>query len=493
MTAASWFEQALLLISSNVLLSRLVIATLEFSVLALVVVGLIRMFRPRSRRLVALAILVVLVRPVIGLMIGTPVPLVSLGGLAGIGSQPKLQTMEMTIIKEAPVVPAGDNKPELTLSPPKLDQPEVKWTPLGAPTDLKMLLRPGDSARVVLWIWATGALLTGLWFARDRVKLARLVRRSIPAPAEVSHRYSEVAGKLGISRAPRLCVTDQLESPALAGYFKTVVLVPSWMTRPENSSMLTWSLRHELVHRRHRDAEAGFLVTVSKALFFFNPLVWWLAGKWREETELACDEEVVRQTGDRVTYAENMYATLAHVHAHRRVAVGASLFATRTQIGKRIETLLRHNGACRKTGRLGLAVVLVVAVASVVTGAEPGARAIFFHDIYRDFGENLPAETDIASQLQDGSALKLTVRGRYTVSADGSDIGTLTPNGRVVIAEETADGVRKYAVTADDFGRLERTYSVNGFVQPIDEGGREWLESRLDQIDRLAVHQNDER
>ena len=68
MTAASWFEQALPLISSNVLLSRLVIATLEFSVLALVVVGLIRMFRPRSRRLVALAILVVLVRPVLGLI-----------------------------------------------------------------------------------------------------------------------------------------------------------------------------------------------------------------------------------------------------------------------------------------------------------------------------------------------------------------------------------------------------------------------------------------
>jgi len=484
---ASWFVQALLLISSNVLLSRLVIATLEFSVLAMVVAGLIRAFHPRPKRIAALVILAVLGRSVLGLVIGTPLPLVALSDLAGGGSQPKLETMEMTIVKGAPEMTAGDEGFGVPPRPSSLDQPGLLWMSSGG-TERGITIPPtGDIARAVVWIWALGVILTGLWFVRDRAKLTRLVRQSTPAADDVRRRYDVLAHDLGVSRPPQLYVTDQLESPALAGFFRTVVLVPSWMTRPESHSMLDWSLRHELIHRRHLDSVGGFVVTISKTLFFFNPLVWWLAGKWREETELACDEEVVRQTGDHMTYAENLYATLAHVHGGRRVAVGASLFATRTQIGKRIETLLRNEGACKKAGRPGFVLVAIVALASVVTGAEPGARAVFFHDIQRNVDACPEDPMDIGAQLADGGAFKLAIRGEYTLVADGSDIDSLTPGGRFEISEAGRVGMRKYTVTADAFGRLERTYSVDGTVQLLDDGGREWLISRLVQISRLAV------
>ncbi len=491
--AGSWFEQALLLLLSNVLLSRLVIATIEFSVPALVVAGLIRVFRPRPRRIAALVILVVLARPGLGLLIGTPLPLVSLSDLAGVGSQPKLQTMEMTIVKEAPEVVAGSDQLPVPSGPLSPDREGFKWmSPDGADGALK-IPPMGNVARMVVALWVLGALLTGLWFVRDRVKLARVVRRSALAAEDVRRRYKVVAQGLGLPSPPELYVTDQLESPALAGFFKTVVLVPSWMTKSGHSDMLDWSLRHELVHQRHRDSIAAFIVTVSKTLFFFNPLVWWLAGKWREQTELACDEEVVRWTGDRVTYAENLYATLAHVHTRNRLAVGASLFATRTQIGRRIETLLRHDGVYRKAGRFGLALVAIVAFASVVTGMEPGARVIFFHDIQRDVEAGLPDSVDTGTQLPDGGSLKLSVRGEYTLLADGSDVGTLTPGGQIEISETSTSGLRKYTVTADRFGRPERTYSVDGKLWVIDGRAREWLKSRLLQINRLAAHRGDER
>ena len=52
---------------------------------------------------------------------------------------------------------------------------------------------------------------------------------------------------------PRLVVTDVLESPALVGVVRPVVLIPTWMADEGDAAKLDWAMRHELAHCRRLD------------------------------------------------------------------------------------------------------------------------------------------------------------------------------------------------------------------------------------------------
>ena len=46
-----------------------------------------------------------------------------------------------------------------------------------------------------------------------------------------------------------------------------------------------------------------------EAIFWFDPLVWWLGVRLVDERERACDEEVLELGSDRQVYAESILKT----------------------------------------------------------------------------------------------------------------------------------------------------------------------------------------
>ena len=60
-------------------------------------------------------------------------------------------------------------------------------------------------------------------------------------------------------------------------------------------------LAHEVSHVRRRDNLAAALHMIVEALFWFHPLVWWLGTRLVDESERACDEEVLRLGSRRST------------------------------------------------------------------------------------------------------------------------------------------------------------------------------------------------
>jgi beta-lactamase regulating signal transducer with metallopeptidase domain len=45
---------------------------------------------------------------------------------------------------------------------------------------------------------------------------------------------------------------------------------------------------------------------VVEAIFWFDPLVWWIGARMLEERELACDEEVLRMGCEPADYGEGI-------------------------------------------------------------------------------------------------------------------------------------------------------------------------------------------
>ena len=125
-------------------------------------------------------------------------------------------------------------------------------------------------------------------------------------------------------------------------------------------------LKHELMHFKQLDHLANFLRELAQSVFFFHPAAWWVGRKWEEATELACDRAIIASHDESHDYAEQLYQMLLVVRNRRQMRLSAGLFATRTQIGRRIAALLSAH--ISTPSRLSMAMAIAVLVAlSILT------------------------------------------------------------------------------------------------------------------------------
>lgn len=365
-------------------LQRLIFASLELAVLALAIYAAVKLFRVRSPRLVFLLWLVVLLKPLFSLTVGSPLPIVSFQAPAP----------EMSVSSES--VASAVSKPSRPDTRPLLDSPPARITNLGSTGIAKKpsLAVSTISGRSIAWpqallaAWLAGVALFLLRYAAGRMRLHRMIQSAIPPSSKVATRYSQLAAELGIKHPPRLLITADLESPALVGLLKPAILLPDWLAAENDLAKLDWPLRHELTHWKWRDPLALMAHDVALLLFHFHPAAWWAGKRMTEAMELACDRAMLRDADAASDYAEELFRILKKIQHQRRPAVAGGLFAARTQISKRIATLL--DGSFARVPHLtAFSVAAVVAIAAgafsvgiaVGSGEEakaPAARVLHF-------------------------------------------------------------------------------------------------------------------
>ena len=72
---------------------------------------------------------------------------------------------------------------------------------------------------------------------------------------------------------------------------------------------------HELAHIRRHDILILNLQSVIKALYFFNPFVFWISHQVDLERENACDDIAVSVCSNPMLYAKTLHH-FAEMHAH---------------------------------------------------------------------------------------------------------------------------------------------------------------------------------
>ena len=205
----------------------------------------------------------------------------------------------------------------------------------------------------------------------ERWRLGQLLRRTDDPGAALSDHYGTEIATMGIWWAPRLRVTRDLESPAIVGVLRPVILVPTWLEHEGSVDQWSWTLRHELTHWRHGDTVGQIIRLTSQAVFFFHPLVWWAGKRWEEAAELACDRSLLRNERDAMGYAQELCELLGMIGKRQRPLMSTGLFASRSHIGRRIEILLGDPLAL--PGRLGFlqraaAIVVLMAMLGIELG-----------------------------------------------------------------------------------------------------------------------------
>ncbi len=204
---------------------------------------------------------------------------------------------------------------------------------------------------------AVAAVLT-LRLLTGTVLALRLWLRAKPAPADWQ-------------TGARIRITEAIKMPVAVG---SGILLPA-SVREWDEKRLRTVIAHERCHVTEGDFYLQFLAGLHTAIFWFNPMSWWLQRELSDLSEAISDEAGVREAEDRPSYA----ALLLEVAQSSDGQFAGVAMARSGNIGRRIERILSEADAGTiftwKRGLvLAAALLPLVAVTAGLTLASSGGE-----------------------------------------------------------------------------------------------------------------------
>lgn len=220
----------------------------------------------------------------------------------------------------------------------------------------------------LLAIWLGGVLAHAgrLFFAMAKLARWKNAANSLTDESDLTL-SAECAGALGLRRRVDVRIGGHPGGAAACGVWRPVVLLPrewtGWSVETKRAVLL-----HEMGHHASRDPLWRMVSLTAAAVYWFNPLVWWLAARLQSQAEFACDARVVG-CGFRVDRYAHILCDLAS-----RAPATAMAMATPGGLEQRVRMLQRPRGAAAPL-LLGAAAVILGACALGVAVLRPGRIA----------------------------------------------------------------------------------------------------------------------
>jgi hypothetical protein len=202
-------------------------------------------------------------------------------------------------------------------------------------------------------------------------------------------------------------VSHDISGPATFG---AVILLPQdhadWSERKRSAV-----LAHETAHARRGDFYIHIAAMLNRAIFWFNPLSWWLQRRLSQLAEAASDEAAIARVHDRPLYAE----ILLELSGGATIGFGAVAMARPAMVRARIERILGESAAPMRISRRARATLVAAMAPLAMIAASP-----------------LAARSSVSTR-EDAASLEQTVLGRM-VSDDAFSSPTPQIQGRAPIA-----------------------------------------------------------
>jgi len=188
-----------------------------------------------------------------------------------------------------------------------------------------------------------------------------------PISGRALTQYEALCREMNVKPIPVYYV-DPLPSACLVGCFRPYIALPLTVKPQEIESVL----RHELCHYKSKDHWWSLVRLACCAVHWFNPLVWLAARMSRTDSELACDERVIRTMN---SDEKRVYAGVLVLAAAKRDLPGISVMSTGMsmtgrRLKKRVSSIV-SGGKSHRGLAAGFALLASIALIGAFATAEP--------------------------------------------------------------------------------------------------------------------------
>jgi beta-lactamase regulating signal transducer with metallopeptidase domain len=216
----------------------------------------------------------------------------------------------------------------------------ARWTEGIAGLAGSVVTNTGGIQRAAIVIWLGGAAVGMLLLLFGTGRLMWIAFGSVPVHDPRWEALAEdVRKELGIQRPVRLLQNRRVPYLGTWGIVAPRVLLPvdadTW-----TDSRIRMVLGHELSHIKRHDWVVQVLADAARAIYWFNPMFWMASSRLRRESELACDDAVVRMGVPNVQYAEELLGMTRSLRGEHPVQYPIVAMAQPSQIEQRLVALL---------------------------------------------------------------------------------------------------------------------------------------------------------
>lgn len=223
-----------------------------------------------------------------------------------------------------PPVRLDDNslKPELAKTLPPAKAAENPAAPAATP-----FWEPLTAIGWQAWLLAAWCAVVAWQVMRlfvQRLRLAQLLRRAAPIDGDLVTLVAELVRQIGLCRMPAIVAVDGECPLFVCGLWRPRLVLPSRLMASLGPAERRQVLLHELAHIKRHDLPWGWPIEIARIVYFFHPLVYWVAYQLRLERELACDQLAMARSGHTAAdYAQTLVQVVSYASQSPNVQVAA--------------------------------------------------------------------------------------------------------------------------------------------------------------------------
>jgi bla regulator protein blaR1 len=220
----------------------------------------------------------------------------------------------------------------------------------------------GAASTFAMVMWLSGAfVIVSMWLWRSHLLAARVLQLPRVLDGVVHDTLRRVEREEGIGKPTAIVASTHATEPGVFGIRTPVLIWPEHLTRGLSEAQIEAIVAHEVCHIVRRDNLLALVQMAVSAIFWFHPIVWWIAARLVDERERACDERVLARDRRPATYAESILETCRLCIASPLVNVSG---VTGGDLKQRIARIMRNEpsrplDARRKAALLTTAFVLL--------------------------------------------------------------------------------------------------------------------------------------
>lgn len=220
---------------------------------------------------------------------------------------------------------------------PTPDLPHVSVTfgalPKGVVADATVMQAFPAVGSGLIWIWASGVVLGGIWLLAGAWRIRQLRQQSGPAVMEpdIEALRAALAPRAEFRRSQRV------HQPVTLGIRRPIIVLPPRFDDLTHEARLAVAC-HELLHVQRRDWVWVVLEAHVRIVFWFHPGFWWLFDRIQLVREQVVDELVIARTSSRREY---MTALMMFADGQRPTAL-SSAFLRRRHLKARLRELVKE-------------------------------------------------------------------------------------------------------------------------------------------------------
>jgi TonB family protein len=300
--------------------------------------------------------------------------------------------------------------------------------------------------------------------------------------ADLLARLDRHATAAGLRRSPRLLTSPRLLVPMTTSVLRPAIVLPA-QPHDWSPAKLDAVLVHELAHVARRDTLTQRLSLIYRAVFWPNPLSWWLHHRLAVLAEQVSDEAALDAGVDRATYAETLVGFFAdQARGAGRRAVWHVAMARGANAEKRVEHVLSWQRGRSTSLTKSMTMGLVVAAAPVLVLAasvrpEPTATP---KTEQHALSLSLPPQPG-ATGLTQPESVRIEPGPRNQI-VDASNTSTNTPDAPpLAMAPSNLSADRWWVLLFDGTGTAPADF--RNYVDMADK----WLDKVMSEHDAVAL------